>query len=184
MRSSQSFKSSANLVYGISLEVRSQVPLTARLAQPMDVDVVCDLTESQAVPFVSRFNADFYVSQTAVENAVRNKSCFNLIHLPTAFKVDVFVSRGRPFDKDSMRRATQERIGTTRTLEVPIATAEDSIVSKLEWYRLTEETSERQWNDVTRLVRLLGDHLDITYLRHASDAVGVRNLLDRLLSQT
>ena len=150
----------------------------------MDVDVVCDLTESQVVRFVSRFNADFYISQTAVENAVRNKSCFNWIHLPTAFKVDVFVSRGRPFDKDSMRRATQERIGTTRTLEVPIATAEDSIVSKLEWYRPTEETSERQWNDVTRLVRLLGDHLDITYLRHASDAVGVRNLLDRLLSQT
>lgn len=105
---------------------------------------VCGLTESQVVPFVSRFNADFYVSQTAVENAVRNKSCFNLIHLPTAFKVDVFVSRGHPFDNDSMRRATQEKIGTTRTLEVPMATAEDSIVSKLEWYRLTEETSERQ----------------------------------------
>jgi hypothetical protein len=77
----------------------------------MDVDVVCDLTESQAVLFVSRFNADFYISQTAVENAVRNRSCFNLIHLPTAFKVDVFASRGRPFDKDSMRRATKEKIG-------------------------------------------------------------------------
>lgn len=150
----------------------------------MDVDVVCDLTESQAGPFVSRFNTDFYVSQTAVEHAVRNKSCFNLIHLPTAFKVDVFVSRGRSFDKDSMRRATKETIGTTRTLEVPIATAEDSIISKLEWYRLTEETSERQWNDVTRLARLLGDHLDITYLRQAANTVGVRDLLDRLLNQT
>jgi hypothetical protein len=105
-------------------------------------------------------------------------------HGATRSTMDVFVSRGRPFDKDSMRRATQERIGKTSTLAVPIATAEDSIVSKLAWYRLTEETSERQWNDVTRLVRLLGDHLDITYLRHASDAVGVRNLLDRLLSQT
>jgi len=56
----------------------------------MDVDVVCDMTESQVAPFVLRFTKDFYVSQTAVENAVRNKSCFNLIHLPTAFKVDVF----------------------------------------------------------------------------------------------
>ena len=149
----------------------------------MDVDVVCDLTEAQAALFVSRFTGEFYVSQTAVENAVRNKSCFNLIHLPTAFKVDVFISRGRPFDDDSMRRATKETLGTTRTLEVPIATAEDSIVSKLEWYRLTDETSERQWNDVTRLVRLLGNHLDVTYLCQAADAVGVRDLLDRLLSQ-
>jgi hypothetical protein len=64
-----------------------------------------------------------------------------------------------------------------------MATAEDSIVSKLEWYRLTDETSERQWNDVTRLVRLLGDHLDITYLRQATDTIGVRDLLDRLLNQ-
>jgi len=149
----------------------------------MDVDVVCDLTETQVALFVLRFSEDFYVSQTAVANAVRNKSCFNLIHLPTAFKVDVFISRGRAFDNDSMRRATLEKLGTTRTLEVPIATAEDSIVSKLEWYRLTDETSERQWNDVTRLVRLLGDHLDIIYLRQAADAIGVRDLLDRLLNQ-
>ncbi|MFM8325030.1 MAG: hypothetical protein ACKN9U_09225 [Pirellulaceae bacterium] len=149
----------------------------------MDVDLVCDMKESQVAPFLSRFTEGFYVSQTAVENAVRSKSCFNLIHLPTAFKVDVFVSRARPFDIDSMRRSTLEKIGTTKTLEVPIATAEDSIVSKLEWYRFTEEPSERQWNDVMRLVRLLGERLDITYLRQAADAVGVRDLLDRLLSQ-
>jgi hypothetical protein len=148
----------------------------------MDVDVVCDMTEAQAVSFVSRFSKDFYVSLTAVENAVRRKSCFNLIHLPTSFKVDVFVSRGRQFDIDSMHRATQETLGTTKTLKVPIATAEDSIISKLEWYRLTNETSERQWDDVTRLVRLLGDHADITYLRQAADAVEVRDLLERLLN--
>ena len=98
--------------------------------------------------------------------------------------MDVFISRGRPFDDDSMRRATQEILGTTRPLEVPISTAEDSIISKLERYRLTDETSERQWSDVTRLVRLLGTYLDIIYLRQAADSVGVRDLLDRLLSQS
>ncbi|MFN9984408.1 MAG: hypothetical protein ACK52S_02545 [Pirellula sp.] len=149
----------------------------------MDVDVVCDMTEAQSVPFVSSFSQDFYVSSTAVENAVRGKSCFNLIHLPTSFKVDVFVSRGRPFDIDSMRRATEETLGTEKTLKVSIATAEDSIVSKLEWYRLTHETSERQWDDVTRLIRLLDNHLDVPYLRQAADTVGVRDLLERLLNQ-
>jgi hypothetical protein len=149
----------------------------------MDVDVICDMTEAQAVLLISRFSKDFYISPTAVETAVRGKSCFNLIHLPTSFKVDVFVSRRRPFDIDSMRRATLETLGTTKTLKVPIATAEDSIISKLEWYRLTNETSERQWDDVTRLVRLLGEHADIPYLRHAADTVEVRNLLERLLSQ-
>ena len=150
----------------------------------MDVDVVCDMTEAQVPAFLSSFSRDFYVSPTAVQHAVQSKSSFNLIHLPTSFKVDVFISRGRPFDNDSMRRATRETIGLTKTLEVPIATAEDSIISKLEWYRLTNETSERQWSDVTRLIRLMGEDADIAYLRQAADEVGVGDLLKRLLEQS
>jgi hypothetical protein len=83
--------------------------------------------------------------------------------LPTSFKVGVFVSRGRPFDIESMERASIERLGIVRFVELPIATAEDSIISKIEWYRLTDETSERQWEDVSRLVDLLGEGLDRDY---------------------
>ncbi len=50
-----------------------------------------------------------------------------------------------------------QSLGDTSQVEVPIATAEDSIISKLEWYRLSNETSQRQWDDVSRLIRLLGD---------------------------
>lgn len=147
----------------------------------MDVDVVCELTEEKIPMFVESFDRDFYISEPAVRDAVRRKSCFNLIHLPTSYKVDVFVSRGRPFDRESMGRATAERLGETRTVAVPIATAEDAIISKLEWYRLTNETSERQWDDVSRLVRLLGDAADFEYLKWAAESVEVADLLTRLL---
>ncbi len=43
------------------------------------------------------------------------------------------------------------------------------------------ETSERQWDDVSRLIRLLGDEADVVYLRQAADSVGVIDLLERLL---
>ncbi|MCY2965877.1 MAG: hypothetical protein NT069_19985 [Planctomycetota bacterium] len=56
------------------------------------------------------------------------------------------------------------------------------ITSKLEWYRKTNETSERQWDDVTRLLKLLGDAADIEYLKGAAESVGVHDLLERLLS--
>ena len=148
----------------------------------MDVDIVCELTEEKISPFVARFTDAFYISEGAVRDAVRRKSCFNLIHLPTSFKVDVFVSRGRPFDRESMRRATTEHLGESRTVVVPIATAEDSIISKLEWYRLTNETSDRQWDDVSKLIQLLGDHADLDYLARAAEMVGVSDLLDRLLN--
>lgn len=149
----------------------------------MDVDVVCELTEEQISPFVDSFNDDFYISETAVRDAVHRKSCFNLIHMPTAFKVDVFVSRGRPFDAESMLRATPEHLGESRKIEVPIASAEDVIISKLEWFRLTNETSERQWEDVSRLVKLLGDSADLEYLNRAAALVGVSDLMARLVNQ-
>jgi hypothetical protein len=56
-----------------------------------------------------------------------------------------------------MNRATVEHLGDSHSLEIHVATAEDAIISKLEWYRKTNETSERQWDDVTRLLKLLGD---------------------------
>ena len=77
----------------------------------MDVDVVCDLRPAQVDAFVAAFSFDFYVSEAAVRRAIEQRSCFNLIHLPTAYKVDVFVSRGRPFDTAAMGRAVMHQIG-------------------------------------------------------------------------
>lgn len=71
----------------------------------MDVDLVCDLRADQVDTFLAAFGPEFYVSGSAVRQAVEKRSCFNLIHLPTAYKVDVFVSRGRPFDEAAMKRA-------------------------------------------------------------------------------
>lgn len=149
----------------------------------MDVDIVADITDSAVSAFLTCFDDDYYVSEAAIRDAIRRKSCFNLIHLPTSFKVDVFVSRQRPFDVTAMNRATMEQLGDSLALEIRVATAEDAIVSKLEWFRKTDETSDRQWDDVTRLMKLLGDAADIEYLRTSAESVDVQDLLDRLFSE-
>lgn len=150
----------------------------------MDVDVICDLRADQVEAFLVAFGADVYVSQAAVRQAVEKRSCFNVIHLPTAYKVDVFVSRGRPFDVAAMERAIPLPLAAGRETTVPVATPEDSIVAKLEWFRIGDETSERQWQDVSRLVALHGDVLDLAYMRRMAESVGVAYLLDRLLRST
>lgn len=149
----------------------------------MDVDLVAELTDSQVPEFIRSCGAEFYVSESAVRDAIRRKSCFNLIHLPTAFKVDVFISRKRPFDNSAMDRASLEALGNVDGLKICIASPEDAIISKLEWYQMTNETSDRQWSDVTRLLKLLGDAADIGYLRASAESVGVQKLLDRLLAE-
>lgn len=149
----------------------------------MDVDLIAELREEQILPFVNSFGDEFYLSDTAVRGAVERRSCFNLIHLPSSFKVDIFVSRGRPFDDESMNRARLETLGESKSVQVPIASAEDIVISKLEWFRLTNETSERQWDDVSRLLRLLGDDADIPYLRRVARSVNIDDLLERVLAE-
>lgn len=60
----------------------------------MDVDLVCELQDSDVADFIKLVGNDFYISEVAVRDAIRRQSCFNLIHYPTSFKVDVFVSKG------------------------------------------------------------------------------------------
>jgi len=149
----------------------------------MDVDVLCDISKDLIADFLKFFGTDYYVSEPAVRDAVERRSCFNLIHIPTAFKIDVFVSEGRPFDSIRMQRATREDLGEDRVISVPMTSLEDVIISKLEWFRKGNETSERQWNDVSRLARLMGESIDLVYLRDAAESVGVADLLNRLLEQ-
>jgi hypothetical protein len=147
----------------------------------MDVDLVCELKDTHIPTFLQSVGADYYASESAIRDAVQRKSCFNLIHLRTSFKVDIFVSRERLFDREAMRRASLERLGEHRFVEVPIISVEDSIISKLEWYRLTDETSERQLDDARRLLDLCGSNVDRDYLRASAASVGVADLLGGLI---
>ena len=156
--------------------------LHGAIRSTMDVDLVCGLAEPQVDSFIAACGADFYVSPTAARDAVRRRTCFNLIRLPTSYKIDVFVNRGRQFDEAALARAQPTPFGPPATESIPVATVEDSIIAKIEGFRLSDETSERQWDDVSKLVRLHGGTVDLDYLHTMADSIGVRDLLDRLLA--
>ena len=147
----------------------------------LDVDVIAELNDEAITPFLDLLGDPYYASEPAIRDAVRRKSCFNLIHYPTSFKVDVFVSRDRPFDQDAMSRSVMGQIGSHASIDIFLASPEDTIISKLEWYKLGNETSERQWQDVSKVLMLLGEQADFSYLRHAAESVDVSDLLERLL---
>ncbi len=115
--------------------------------------------------------------------AVERRS-FNLIHLATMFKIDVFVSKGRPFDRSAAERARRHVIDD----ETPdggffVASAEDTVLAKLEGFRLGGETSERQWWDIVGVLRV-GADADRAYMNRWSAALGVSDLLERALADT
>jgi hypothetical protein len=148
----------------------------------LDVDVAAELDETTGLELIAALQDDYYVSKEAMLDAVRRRGCFNLIHLATSIKIDIFVSKGREFDRCVLERAVRGIIGDAGSLTVPVATAADIILLKLEWYRLGNETSERQWQDVTTVAKLQAGQLDRQYLRCWAAELGVADLVERLLS--
>ena len=91
----------------------------------IDVDLVADLTAKDVDRFVGQLQNDYYVSKTAIIGAIKRRSCFNLIHLSSSFKVDVFILKDRSFDISSMNRAEPRKVDPERNFEFPVASAED-----------------------------------------------------------
>ena len=60
---------------------------------------------------------------------------------------------------------------------MPVATAEDTLLMKLVWYRSGGEVSERQWNDVRGIAAVQRERLDREYLRRWAAYLKVEDLL-------
>ena len=65
---------------------------------------------------------------------------------------------------------------------VSVASASDVLLSKLRWYRLGGEVSDRQWSDVLGVARAQQGRLDLEYLRRWSTEQGTLDLLERVLA--
>ncbi len=99
-----------------------------------------------------------------IAEALERRSSFNVIHLATMLKLDVFLLRATAYDREAFQRA-QALSRTTEAMPAVFASAEDVVLHKLLWYRMGDEVSERQWHDVLGVLRVQGDLLDGAYLR-------------------
>jgi hypothetical protein len=148
----------------------------------MDVDLVAELEPEHVDRLIACLGTAYYVPADALRAAVARRQSFNLIHLATMFKVDVFVSRGRPFDRVAADRASLEPFDDDEeATRLPVATPEDTALAKLEWFRRGGEVSERQWWDVVGVLKV-ARHADREYLRTWARALGVTDLLERALA--
>lgn len=146
----------------------------------IDADVIVALGERNVRPLFQRLEPQYYVDEGHMLDAVRRRRSFNAIHLATMFKVDLFVSKGRPFDDEAMRRAGEQSLDTDpASRPFRVASPEDAVIAKLEWYRAGGEVSERQWADIVGLLKTVGPGLDDAYLDRWAAALGVQDLLAR-----
>lgn len=152
--------------------------------QTHDADVTVEPFAGKERLFARRFPADeYYADEAMIRDAVARRASFNILHLHTGFKIDVFVRKDRPFDRELMARRRKAPVFGDAAGEFGVVTAEDVVLLKLEWFRLGGGTSDRQWTDVLGVLRVQADRLDDAYLDHWAAEIGVADLLAKVRGQ-
>lgn len=147
-----------------------------------DADIIADIPPEAARQLVERLGDDFYADLVRITSGIERRASFNLIHLPTMFKVDVFVVGRDAWSRRVIERRRSVEIDEQGT-RVLVTSPEDIILHKLCWYREGGHVSDRQWGDALGVLQVQGERLDRRYLKEMAEDLGVSDLLDELFEE-
>jgi hypothetical protein len=149
----------------------------------LDVDIVADIKYEQALKLAELLGGEFYVDSDMILEAIQKQSSFNLIHLETLFKVDVFPLKNRLFDHQIFSRRSLKTVSEEPPQQLYFPTSEDIILNKLEWYKAGGEISERQWNDILGVLKVQGSQLAMDYLTQWAKELSISDLLKKAIDE-
>jgi hypothetical protein len=164
------------ICYALSGSMASSLHGTPRFTK--DADITVEPFPGREVALISQFGVNYYISHAAVQDAIRRRSSFNILHPPSGFKVDVFVRKDRAFELSLMQRRRAVPV-PSQAGEITVVSPEDIVLVKLEWYRMGGETSDRQWQDVLGVLQAQAGRLDSGYLDLWAADLKVSDLLAR-----
>jgi hypothetical protein len=164
----------AGIPYMIGGSVASGLHSPAR--STFDVDFIIDPTPPQLEHWLTLLGDRFYSSSDMALDALRQRSMFNIIDLTTGVKADLMIRKDHPWHIEEFRRRESRDLDGRL---IYIASAEDIILSKLEWNKITP--SERQLRDAQGVAVVQWPTLDREYMRKWAPQLGVTAELEEVL---
>jgi len=128
-----------------------------------DADLVVRISPVAAAALYAALKKSFYADEEEMRQAAATGSSFNLIHLETAFKVDIFPLKEDAYSKAAFARRTKQRITGDGKTEIFIESPEDVVIAKLLWHKLSGETSAKQPADIAGVIKTMSGKLDRAY---------------------
>ena len=145
----------------------------------MDVDLVANVEAGQVDRFVEALETDYYIDAGMIREAIRRSSSFNLIHLETMIKIDVFILKDHPYDSQALARRQRDTLDEDNPRKFYLYSPEDVVLNKLQWYQGGGGVSEQQWKDVLGVLKVQGGKLDLEYLKCWAARLNLTELLSR-----
>ncbi|NEP80989.1 MAG: hypothetical protein F6K39_24205 [Okeania sp. SIO3B3] len=152
--------------------------------QTADADIVVILEPEKVQELIAALSIEFYISETAIDDVMRSRTnSFNVIHTASVIKADIYpINQSNDFDLSAMSRRKQVQPFSTNN-SIYIASAEDIILQKLRWYKLTKNQSEKQWRDILGVLKARRNELNYNYLKHWSNQLNVSPELEKAIDQ-
>ncbi|MBT4286787.1 MAG: hypothetical protein HOD92_05565 [Deltaproteobacteria bacterium] len=132
----------------------------------LDVDLVSNLKTKQVPGLIKVLKKKYYINEQSVVDAIQHSSSFNLIHLETMLKVDVFILKNTPYDLCAFSRKQIDTLDDQNKITFFLGSAEDIILNKLNWFKKGDCISDQQWKDILGIIKVQQKQLDQDYLRH------------------
>jgi hypothetical protein len=150
----------------------------------LDIDIIADIKDEHVEALYLSLEPGYYIDKDMIREAIRHRSSFNIIHFDSMMKIDIFVLKEREFDREAFKRKKSDvqDIEGSR-FEYFISSPEDIILSKLEWFKMGGEVSERQWRDIIGVLKVQENNLDMEYLQKWIDRLHLSDLWKRLLEE-
>ncbi len=149
-----------------------------------DVDIIADIRMEHVQPLVQQLQDTYYIDADMIKDAIKHRSEFNLLHLNTMFKVDVFIQKTRLFDLEVRSRVQEGTLNDAPNDRLFfVESPEDVVLTKLEWYKMGGAVSDRQWGDIKGVLKIWGTKLNVDYLRRWAIVLGVSDLLERVMAE-
>ena len=164
-----------SILYYIGGSVASSIFGMARTT--MDIDIVADIKLYHISPLKEKLEESYYIDEDMIKEAIQSRASFNIIHLKTAVKIDIFIFQDIPFQRNALQRRKKDKLDDSLKDEFYFSSPEDVIISKLQWYELGGNISERQWLDVVGVIKVQRNSLDKNYLRVWAKKLDIYDLL-------
>ncbi len=148
-----------------------------------DVDILIHLSPSGIPALVRDLTPEFFVHPDDVRDAVASHRSFNAIHKRSHLKVDLFVSGDGLLDQEQLERRIPSPIDPDEPRMVLVTSPEIIVLRKLDEYRMTDGTSDRQWRDVLGVLKASSASMDLAYAERTAARLGLDGLLARALAE-